>query len=194
MLPSPKPTLLSFFQRHLNVKAASARPRPALVPTSSLADYFFSYELREVSGKLEVAWAGQAHFLSQRHADIILPLDAEIVERILNEEAKSCETDLHLTIYITKTRTSEIVMLYDGAKERGGEAGHFESFAFVPSISGHRTEFRNSCQISTEVMAIEDTPTLCLQAGIYANWDYFHLTQTDFLSDLEQGFVFSRCL
>jgi hypothetical protein len=74
MLPNPKPPFLSFIQRHFNVKAASARPRPALVPTTSLADYLFSYELVEESGKAGVAWAGQAQFAGQSNADVILPL------------------------------------------------------------------------------------------------------------------------
>jgi hypothetical protein len=126
MLPYPKPPLIVLLMRHMRAKAASTAPQPARAPRSSLADYFSSYELCRVAGLMAVVWAGWAHFVETgdlERAIIEMPLDATVVQRIF-EEADRCErevdfvntflNDLQLTIYITKTRTAEVVNIYDG--------------------------------------------------------------------------------
>jgi hypothetical protein len=96
MLADPKTSLFVYFKRHMRAKAASTAPQPARAPRSSLADYYFSYELCAEAGRTKVAWAGQAHFTEsgghQHQAVVEMPRRGTVVERIFEvaEDCRAC--------------------------------------------------------------------------------------------------------
>jgi hypothetical protein len=212
MLADPKPSLFSFFKRHLRAKAASTAPQPARVPRSSLADYCFSYELFAEGGRTKVAWAGQAHFTEsgghQNLAVVEMPLRGTVVERIF-EEAEDCRAcmrdfkenpflkDLQLTIYITKNSTAEVVKVYDDIviDYVDGDFMTFEDFYFAPCLwhPSRRLDASGILHILTMVTIERDEPMLRLWIS-YGHDGMQTRTQADFLEELEHGFVFSRCL
>jgi hypothetical protein len=190
MLPNPKPSLLVFFKCHLRAKVASTAPQPARVPRFSVADYYFSYELCWEAGMMKVAWAEQAlnaaHFGGESLAFIEMPLDATVAERLSEgDDAKY----LQLTVYIIKSCTAEVVKIYDGCNRDmdGATYDYFEPFEFAPCLWTPSQPLR--CK-STEVTIEFDAHLIRLCIDV----EDATQNQAEFLLELEQGFVFSRCL
>jgi hypothetical protein len=208
ILPNPKHSLFTLFKRHMRAKAASTAPQPARVPRSSLADYYFSYELCSVAGWIKAAWAGLAHFIRPGEpgiAIIEMPLGATVVERIIDERGRNereednentFSSDLQLTIYITKISTTEVVKIYDGVLIEDYrlplDSLYFTYFEFAPCLWYQLDRVLN---MVTVVNFGRDASTLTLWVQVDRDDSFTgYRTQAEFLVELEQGFVFSRCL
>jgi hypothetical protein len=184
MLPSPKPPFLVLFQRHLRAKISTAPPpKPHLVPATSRADDYFSYEISvelederlAAAGKSTVVWAGTlAHSVMLLYASdeyITLPLDSSIGERIFKEDnIEALVSSIHLTVYKTKRSTSETQKIYDGVPCDGGD-NHlsFQKFHFAESLN---EGFRNiGDRMSSQAGMFKDSPQVfSLRVGIPA-WE-----------------------
>jgi hypothetical protein len=200
MLADPKPSIFVFFKRHLRAKAASTAPQPVRVPRSSLADYCFSYELFGEAGETKAAWSGQARFNypgDQRQAIILMPLDSAVTAAPQpgpgEDESDYLQfKDLKLTVYIIKTCTAEVVKIYDGrnnTRQYGWESNEFDHFEFAPCL-WHPSQ--TMLCMFTDATIHSDAHELDISISV--GDDYMSKMQADFLLELEQGFVFSRCL